>query len=197
MVALVVHLALRPIEETDLFFRLASGDEVLRRGSLFHRNLFSFTYPDHPYLDSAWLFDLGAAVLYRAGGFPALVIGKTALVLAAFLGAFTLALRRGASGPAAAIVMAIAALLVQPRMVERPHLFSFAVRHRPAVGAARGPDPCDLAAADPRRGRAVGQPARRRFHRPRDPVGQRRGRADRCPLADPSATHADARWPWR
>jgi hypothetical protein len=126
LLILVAHLALQPVAETDLFFRLAAGTEVLRRGRPFHENLFSFTFPQQPYLDSAWLFDVGAALLHRAGGFAALVVAKTAVLLAVFLGAWHVARRRGAHALIALGVLGAAAFLVAPRMVERPHLFSFA-----------------------------------------------------------------------
>ncbi|HEY0715399.1 MAG TPA: hypothetical protein VGF45_22145, partial [Polyangia bacterium] len=74
--ALVVHHALAPIEETDLFFRLATGEQVLQQGALVRENRFSFTHPGHPHLDPAWLFDVGVARLHRAGGFPAIAVAK-------------------------------------------------------------------------------------------------------------------------
>src|SRR6185436_9479423 len=57
----------------------------------------SFTFPEHPDPDPAWLFDVGVATLYRLGGFPAVVIGKTVVVVAAFALAHHLCRRRGAS----------------------------------------------------------------------------------------------------
>ena len=122
----VAGLALRPMAETDVFFRLAVGEQVLTTGELPRRNLFSFTHPDHPDLDSAWLFDAGAALLFRAGGYPALVVIKALLLALVFAGAFVLCRRRGAGPVAAAATLAAAALVMSERFVERPHLFSFA-----------------------------------------------------------------------
>src|ERR1039457_2880050 len=67
LLVFVAGLCLGPMQETDLFFRLASGEQFLRTGALVHHNLFSFTYPDAPYLDSAWLFDTAAALVFRDG----------------------------------------------------------------------------------------------------------------------------------
>jgi hypothetical protein len=120
----VAGLCLVPVQETDLFFRLAAGEQFLRTGAIVHANLFSFTYPDAPYPDSAWLFDAAAAALARMGGFPALVLGKTLLVLAIFLLAYRLCRLRGASALATTVVLATAALVMRERLVERPHLFS-------------------------------------------------------------------------
>jgi hypothetical protein len=126
LLLLVAGLCLAPMAETDLFFRLASGEEILRAGAIPRTNRFSFTFPDHPYLDPAWLFDLTAAALFRAGGFPSVVIGKTVVVLAVFGAGYALCRRRGASPLAAALVLAAAAFVMRERLVERPHVFSLA-----------------------------------------------------------------------
>ncbi len=88
------------------------------------RNLFSFTFPDHPDVDAAWLFEVGAAALYARGGFPAVVLAKTAVLLAAFGLAFALCRRRGAGPAAAALALGAAAFAGRERFVERPHVLS-------------------------------------------------------------------------
>jgi len=85
---------------------------------------FSFTFPDQPYLDSAWLFDLATAGLYRVGGFPAVVVGKTVVVVATFVAAYLLLRRRGSGRVIAALVLAAAAFCMRERLVERPHVVS-------------------------------------------------------------------------
>jgi tetratricopeptide (TPR) repeat protein len=124
LLLLVAGLCLGPMEETDLFFRAAAGEQFLRTGHLVHRNLFSFTFPDAPYLDSAWLFDVGAASLYRLGGFPAVVLAKTLLVLLIATAAYRLCRIRGAGKLATATVLALGFVCMRERLVERPHLFS-------------------------------------------------------------------------
>ena len=52
LLAFVAQLSLRPMAETDLFFRIKAGQEILARHGLPGRNLFSFTYPDYPDLDA-------------------------------------------------------------------------------------------------------------------------------------------------
>ncbi len=124
LLVFVAGLCLGPVQETDLFFRLAAGGEFLRTGTLVHSNLFSFTFPNQPYLDSAWLFDVATAMLYRLGGFPAIVIAKTTIVLAIVLVAYRLCRRRGAGTIASAVVLALAFACMRERLVERPHIFS-------------------------------------------------------------------------
>lgn len=120
----VAGLCLVPLQETDIFFRLANGQQILTTGSVPARNLFSFTFPEHPYLDSAWLFDMGAVWMYRLGGFPGVVLAKTCLVLVIFAAAFFVLRRRGMGGTGAVLVLAAAAFCMRDRLVERPHVFS-------------------------------------------------------------------------
>jgi hypothetical protein len=124
LLTFVAGLALRPMAESDLFFHLATGQEILRRHALVDRNLFSFTYPDAPNIDTSWLFEVGAAALYARGGFPAIVIAKTLVLLVAFAGAYWICRRRGAGAAASALALAAAAFVGRDRFVERPHVFS-------------------------------------------------------------------------
>jgi len=125
VLAWAAHRALFPLAETDLFFHLELGDLIVAGHHIPFRNLFSFTYPDHPDPDLAWAFQVLVSLAYRAGGFGAIVLLKTALVVAT-TALLWLACRRrglGALATAAALVMAIEA--ARPRLVERPHLFTF------------------------------------------------------------------------
>jgi hypothetical protein len=118
--------ALFPMTESDLFFRLAAGREILARHAIPSTNLFSFTHPDFPDLDASWLFEVAAAALFRAGGFAGLVIAKAAVVVGIAAAAFWLCRRRGAGPLASALAVAGALAVMRERLVERPHLFSFA-----------------------------------------------------------------------
>ena len=121
--------------ESDLFFRLAAGREILARHALPSHNLFSFTAPDFPDLDASWLFEVGAALLFRLGGFPGVVVAKARRGRRnarrrrsrCAAGAAPARWRRRSRSRAALWVM-------QERLVERPHIFSFAGE----IGAAAG-----------------------------------------------------------
>jgi hypothetical protein len=126
LLAFVAGLALGPMAESDLFFRIEAGRQILARHALPGQNLYSFTYPDHPEVDTAWLFEVGAAALYASGGFPALVLAKTAVLVATFAGAFALARRRGGGLASSALALAAAAFAGRERFVERPHIFTLA-----------------------------------------------------------------------
>ena len=122
----VAGLSLRPMAESDLFFHLKAGQEILARHGLPWRNLYSFTAPDYPDLDTSWLAEVGAAALFARGGFPALVVAKTLVLLLAFAGAYRISRRWGAGAVASALALAAAAFAGHDRFVERPHLFSLA-----------------------------------------------------------------------
>ena len=122
----VAGLSLRPMAESDVFFRIKAGEEMLARHALPARNLYSFTYPEHPDVDSAWLFEVGVAALYARAGFEGIVVTKAVLLVAVFAAAFVLCRRRGAGPVASALVLAAAAWTGHERFVERPHLFSLA-----------------------------------------------------------------------
>jgi hypothetical protein len=122
----VAGLALGPMAESDLFFRVRAGQEILTRHALPGRNLYSFTYPDHSDLDTSWLFEVGAAALHAHGGFAAVVVAKTVVLVATFLAAFVVCRRRGAGPAAAALALAAASWVARERFVERPHIFSLA-----------------------------------------------------------------------
>ena len=124
LLLLVASLSLRPMAESDLFFRIKAGQEILAHRALPDRNLFSFTHPDYPDLDTSWLFEVGAAALHKRGGFPAIVVAKTIVLLLAFAAAYVLGRRRGAGRVASVLALAAAAFVARDRFVERPHLFS-------------------------------------------------------------------------
>ncbi len=126
LLAFVAGLALGPMAESDLFFRIEAGRQILARHGLPGVNLYSFTAPGHPDLDTSWLFEVGAAALHARGGFPALVLAKAAVLVATFAGAFAVCLRRGAGPAASALALAAAAFVGRDRFVERPHVFSLA-----------------------------------------------------------------------
>jgi len=125
VLAWAAHRALFPLSETDLFFHLKLGQLILARHHIPFRNLFSFTYPDHADPDLAWAFQVLVALAYRAGGFAAIVVVKTALVVAATALVWLACRRRGLGAPATAIALVMAIEAARPRLVERPHLVTF------------------------------------------------------------------------
>ena len=65
-------------------------------------------------------------MVFARGGFPAVVVAKTLVLLIAFAGAYRLCRRRGAGAVASALALSAAAWVGRDRFVERPHIFSLA-----------------------------------------------------------------------
>ncbi len=125
MLVWAAHRALFPLSETDLFFHLKLGDLIVATRHIPFRNLFSFTYPQHPDPDLAWAFQVLVSLVYRVGGFGAIVIVKTLLVVAATALVWLACRRRGLGAAATAIALVMAIETARPRLVERPHLVTF------------------------------------------------------------------------
>jgi hypothetical protein len=121
----VAGRCLVPMDETDLFFNLRLGEIVLGTGRVPTTNLLSFTAPNAPDVNLAWVFQIVLALAYRLGGIPGTVVLKTALVVATWGVLYLVARRRGASAAAAVLCLALAAWAAEPRFVERPHLMTF------------------------------------------------------------------------
>ena len=126
LLAFAAHRALQPLAETDLFFHLKLGDLIRAQHHIPFRNLFSFTYPDQPDPDLAWGFQVLVSLLHHLGGFAAIVAGKTVLFVGAVALAHRAARRAGAGPVAAALGCALAVCAADQRLVERPHLVTFA-----------------------------------------------------------------------
>lgn len=121
----VAHRALVPLGETDLFFHLKLGDLIRERHAIPFVNLFSFTYPEQHDPDLAWGFQVLVSWLYSVGGFPAIVLCKSALITLAAALAFRASTRAGVGPGVAALAVAVALCAADQRLVERPHLVTF------------------------------------------------------------------------
>ena len=119
------HRALFPLSETDLFFHLKLGDLIVATRRIPFRNLFSFTHPDHPDPDLAWAFQVMVSLLHRAGGFGAIVVVKTLLVVTAVALVWRACRRQGLAALPTALALVMAIEAARPRLVERPHLMTF------------------------------------------------------------------------
>jgi hypothetical protein len=101
-------IALGPIADGDIFWHVAAGDEMWRRGALLRVDPFTVSAAGRPWVDVHWLFQLLVSVGHRLFGFRGLAIGK-ALVLAAGAVIGTHTAERG-GGPAARDVSAASLL---------------------------------------------------------------------------------------
>lgn len=68
----------------DLGRHLLLGKIIVSTKQVSHTNLLSYTYPDFPYINTSWLFEIIYYFLFTAGGFNLLLIVNTFLIAFAF-----------------------------------------------------------------------------------------------------------------
>jgi hypothetical protein len=125
VVASGVALGWFQVFDHDVFWHLSAGQQILRSGGLPDRNLFSATFPDHPWLDLEWLFQVVIAACFQAGGWLGVALFKVLVVCLTGVTVFAAVLAAGA-GPWSAAALAAGVLAVMRlRITERPHLVSY------------------------------------------------------------------------
>jgi hypothetical protein len=123
ILAAAALLSFRQVYEPDLWWHLAHGRQDISAGPV-RTNLFSFIYPDYRQHFTSWLFDVSVLAAWRMGGGTGIQALQMAL-LSATLVLLYAAARRQAPATAAAAVLALAWVVLEPRAIPRPHLISF------------------------------------------------------------------------
>ncbi len=77
-------LGSRKIWDPDLGINLGDGKWIAENHQVCTHDVFTYTVPDHPYMEVQWAFDLLALGLYRAGGYGLLSFFNVALILLSF-----------------------------------------------------------------------------------------------------------------
>jgi hypothetical protein len=122
---------------SDLWWHLATGREILRRGAIPYKDIFSYTAAGQPWTNHEWLWDVGMWATYSVH--PDLAAG---LQLLAIVGMCALTYRSAAqvsgSTVAATIALWFAAVTMYWFLDVRPHVVTFlltalviATRHAP------------------------------------------------------------------
>jgi tetratricopeptide (TPR) repeat protein len=128
LAALVLLLAalfcLTPLAEVDAFWHLLAGKQILATWSVPRADTFTYTSAGRAWVDLHWGFQAVLAVLHRLGGFAALDLFKTTVIVSAFALALWTASRRGA-GLAAALLAIPGLVAAQERFTLRPEAVSF------------------------------------------------------------------------
>jgi len=120
-----VLLALRQLSSHDLGFHLRAGNYILNGNGWPRSDPFTFTVPDHPYIDTSWGYQVVLALLERAFGATALVLFHATLVLLIFTLLVRTARLREFHAPTLAGLILIGGLLAEPRFEARPELWSY------------------------------------------------------------------------
>src|SRR5436190_23282855 len=68
----------------DLGRHIKTGEIILQTHTVPKTNLFSYTYPDYPFINTHWLSEVVFYVVSQVVGFQGLLVFTTMIVLAAF-----------------------------------------------------------------------------------------------------------------
>ena len=117
-------LAMRRLDDSDTWWHLASGRWIAANARVPVTDPFSYTVPDHAWINLQWFYDLALFWLWQLGGPTLLVLAATV----AYTGAVALligTLRRWV-GPVTAAALAMWAVIVaEERFLIRPEMVSF------------------------------------------------------------------------
>jgi hypothetical protein len=118
-------LALRPIDDPDLWWHLAAGDRILGGLGIPRTDPFSYVAGGNDWVAYSWFAEVLFAAVRRALGLGALVPLAAAAVAATFYVVLCACRAAGARQPLAVGVTLAAALVSSPSWTVRPHVFSF------------------------------------------------------------------------
>jgi hypothetical protein len=118
-------LAWFQIFDSDMFWHLKAGEEIISRGRVPRENIFSWTFPDHLWVNAEWLFQIVLAWSHQTAGWLGIACLK--LLLVGLIGtALFVACTATAPRPWSAAAWTTMSLAVMRfRFTERPHLFSY------------------------------------------------------------------------
>ncbi|HPS74753.1 MAG TPA: hypothetical protein PLD52_10725, partial [Bacteroidales bacterium] len=122
---LVTLMSLRKLSDPDLGFHLKYGKYIFENHSVPTHDLSTYTVTNNPYIDLHWLFQLKIYSIYHLTGYTGLSLFVTLMTL---LLMFFLLMRnrlRDIPLPATCVVLLSGFLVLEPRLVLRPELFTF------------------------------------------------------------------------
>ncbi|MDH2444382.1 hypothetical protein QDR37_10550 [Amnibacterium sp. CER49] len=131
------------LTESDTFWQIRAGLEILRQGRIPTVDTFSWTAYGSPWTLNSWGFDLALGLIHRIGGLPAVALAGAALVLLVLGLALGLARSLGAAaGPAGAVLWGAAVLLVgwfsiRPQLVDYAATLALVLLLRALLAARR------------------------------------------------------------
>ena len=148
--ALAFLLGCFPVADFDVWWHLRTGQLILETHTVPRLDLFTYTNATRPWIDVYWLYQVGLALLYRAGGASALVLLK-ATAGAGIVALSMLGRRPGHRAWPLALAWLPGVLMVSGRLSERPEAASLLLltAYPGAAGARRAGTARALAGADP------------------------------------------------
>jgi len=108
----------------DTGWHIRTGEWILAHRQIPTHDIFSYTRPDQPWYAWEWLSDVLMALVHKAGGLQAVVLGSILLICLTFTLLYRLVLRRCRNPAIAYCVTAVAAAGSAIHWLARPHLFT-------------------------------------------------------------------------
>lgn len=127
------------LRDPGTFWHTATGELILREGFI-QTDPYSFTFAGKPWVPYEWLGEVAMALVHRAGGFDAQLLGAVTLVAAVFAWLAVRLLRIGLRPFPVVILVAISFAAAASNLLVRPHLVTIAGLAVTAVWLAD----CDL-----------------------------------------------------
>lgn len=106
----------------SLGWHLATGNYILSQHHLPATDLFSFTFPNKNWIAYEWLFDLTAALLFKAGGLPLLAVLAAAWIGSIYLCLYGICRQRGCHFTLVLGLLTLGLLASSIHFLARPHL---------------------------------------------------------------------------
>ncbi|HPQ40920.1 MAG TPA: hypothetical protein PLV45_11165, partial [bacterium] len=118
-------MSFHTITEPDMGYHLHAGQWILRNTVWPGTDAFTYTVPDHPYIDLHWLYQVTITGIHSLGGELLMVIFHAFFTLLAFALAARQSLRRRASPGLVAVLTVIGAMASDHRFSVRPEVISW------------------------------------------------------------------------
>ncbi|HZU34903.1 MAG TPA: hypothetical protein VFA18_03290, partial [Gemmataceae bacterium] len=119
--ALAFVLACQPLSDYDVWWHVRTGEWILAHHHVPDLDPFTFGSADQHWIDLHWLFQIGLALVFRAGGVPGTILLTAALAAIAVVIAVN-NVRQPTSWTAVLLVWVPALVLAQSRFRPRPEM---------------------------------------------------------------------------
>ncbi len=122
---LTALLAARCITDLDLGLHLRGGQWILQNHWVPSKETYTYTVPNHDYLDIHWFYQVLLYLVYLAGGYSLLSLFNIAMIAAAFSLAWIRLRSNGASSWMGVLLMGMAAWVCEIWFQVRPEIISW------------------------------------------------------------------------
>ncbi len=122
---LSVIFGARLLNDSDLGYHLKGGQWILENHQVPALDPFTYTVPDHPYLDIHWLYQIGLYTLYRLGNYPLISLANSVFILLLFFLTWKRLRLTGAPFWMCVVLLAAALAASEYRFRARPETLSW------------------------------------------------------------------------